>query len=325
MLFFSASRRTMSMSKTFFASAAALGVATLSVALLAAATPDIAHRAGVVATVGGHTVTTGDIEDRIASIPLFQLAQFGLTADVIRRAITNDVLVPDALYVAGAEARKLGQRLPTSYEVKRALSNATLRASRESVSPAISRYAQPERFSVWRILCKTREDAIAVLAAAKKDPTPQAFTVLARERSQDKATYLRSGNLGFLSIDGASNEAGLRVDAAVVKAATTVRDGELVPSAVPEGDGFAVVWRRGTVAATRRTFEDAAPQIRDTLFRQRVEQAQKKLLDDLRTKNLSMLNEALINTLEIAPETASVIPRKRAAQAAPSGAASSRP
>ncbi len=337
----SVSRAARTVSAALIATGACAGLAVASVAFAAGPAPsgaapssaapgsDAEHRAVVVARVGTHVITTGDVEERIAAIPFFQLAQFGLTADEIRRKILNDVLVPDALYVVAAETRKLDKKLPTSQEVTRALSNATLRATRANVGAAAAismadvkayydenraRYEQPERYSIWRILCKTRDEAAQVIAAAKKDSTTQAFTVLAREKSLDKATYLRSGNLGFLSSDGASNEAGLHVDPAVVKAATTVRDGELVPVPVAEGDAFAVVWRRGTVSATRKTLDDAASQIRDTLFRQRLEQSQKQLMVDLRAKNLTALNEALVNTIEIAPENGSVVPRKRPGQ-----------
>ena len=112
--------------------------------------------------------------------------------------------------------------------------------------------------NLWRILCKTRDEAETVLAAAKRDLTIPKYNELAREHSIDKATNLRGGNLGFVCPDGTSNEAGLKVDPALVKAAVAVKDGELVAqSRSPEASGFAVVWRRSTVPATQRTVEDA--------------------------------------------------------------------
>jgi peptidyl-prolyl cis-trans isomerase C len=42
------------------------------------------------------------------------------------------------------------------------------------------------------------------------------------------------------------------VNPAIVAAAARVRDGDIVPDVVPEGDRFAVVWRRGTLAAIHR-------------------------------------------------------------------------
>ena len=72
-----------------------------------------------------------------------------------------------------------------------------------------------------------------------------------------------------MSADGVSNEAGVRVDPTLVKAAGAVKDGELVPHPVPEGASFAVVWRRGTVPASKRTVEESSAQIRAALFRDR--------------------------------------------------------
>jgi peptidyl-prolyl cis-trans isomerase C len=246
---------------------------------------DAARRAQVVATLGGRTITVGELEGRIAAMPPFQRATLGDTPDAVRRKYLSEVLVPEVLLSIAAAEAKLDQQLPSSYGVERALSQATIRSLRDRIGSAAaipiedvqkyyddnrSRYDTPERYQLWRILCKTREEAAEVIAAAKKSPTPKEFGDLAREKSIDKATFLRAGNLGFVSADGASNEPGLRVDPSIVRAAQAVRDGDIVPSPVPEGDAFAVVWRRGTIPANKRTVDDAAAQIRDTLWRTRV-------------------------------------------------------
>src|SRR5262249_34647596 len=118
-------------------------------------------------------------------------------------------------------------------------------------------YDAPDRINIWRILLKTKEDAEGVLADAKKDLTVQHWNQLARDKSIDKTTAMRSGNVGFVGTDGSSNEAGVRVDPAVVTAVKGVKDGELVPTVIADGDGFEVVWRRGTVGAAHRSFEDS--------------------------------------------------------------------
>ena len=144
-----------------------------------------------------------------------------------------------------------------------------------------ARYDAPARYQVWRILCKTSDEARAVIAAAQADPTPKTFAQLARDHSQDKATALRSGNLGFLTADGTSNEPGLRVDPAVVRAAQAVRDGDIVPAPVLEGELFSVVWRRGSTAAQKRTVEEVAAPIREILARERVKTAVDALVASL--------------------------------------------
>jgi peptidyl-prolyl cis-trans isomerase C len=287
---------------------------------------DVERRAQVVATLGAgptmRSITVGELEDRVAAMPPFQRATFGDTPSAVRRKFLSDVLVPEVLLAMGGADAKLDQQLPTSYGVERARSQATVRALRDRIGPAAAipmqdvqkyyddnraRYDTPERYQLWRILCKTREEAVAVVAAAKKEPTPKEFGELAREHSIDKATFLRAGNLGFVSADGASNEPGLRVDPSIVHAAQAVHDGDIVPSPVPEGDGFAVVWRRGTIAANKRTVEDAAAQIRDALWKARVEKGTHDLLDGLRSAKLRDVHEELLDTLEVPSGDAGVI------------------
>ena len=152
---------------------------------------------------------------------------------------------------------------------------------------------------------------------AKKDATVSNFNALAREHSIDKATNMRGGNLGFLSPDGTSNEPGLKVEVDVVKAVQKVKDGELVPEPVAEAGNFAVVWRRGTVAPSKRSIEDVTGQIKDTLFRERVDKATQKLLDDLRAKDVKDVNESLLAIVEVSPADGTISATRRPGQVAP--------
>lgn len=291
-----------------------------------------ARRATVVARIGARVITTAELEDRLAAVPRFQLATFGNSPDAIRRKFLEDILVPEVLYADGAEDKHLDAEPLTEHQLLRARSNATLRVVRAQIGPATaiplddvkkyyeanrSKYESPERINVWRILCKTKEEAIGVLADAKKDPTIATFTSLARDHSLDKATSMRGGNLGFLGPDGASNEAGLKADPVLVRAAQRVKDGEFAPLPIPEGEYFAIVWRRGTVGATHKTLEEVASQIRDVLWKEKKEQAEKRLLDDLRARDVSQLNPALIDTIEISTNDGAVLPRRRPGQVPP--------
>lgn len=283
--------------------------------------PDAARRARIVLTVGARRVTVGELEDHVAAIPLYQLSQFGGSKEAVARAYLDQVLVRDLVLAAGAEQRELDKQLPTKQLVERALSGATLRKNRINYASAASipmadvqayydanrsRFDSPERINLWRILCKTRDEAISVLETARKESSIAKFNDLAREHSIDKATNLRGGNLGFVAPDGTSNEAGVKVDPALVRAAQTVKDGELVPQPVTEGSGFALVWRRSTVPANRRSVEESSPQIRSALFRERTEAAEKKLIDELRAKNLKEENDGLLGIVELRPFDAGV-------------------
>lgn len=293
------------------------------------ASADAERRAKVAVRVGEPPVTVrvtvGELEDRLAAIPPFQLRTFGDSREAIVKKYVDDVLVRDLLLGAGAEQRGLAKELPWEHQLQRARSSATLRALRKDTpSPnAIpmedvkrfyeenrSRFDSPERINVWRILCKTRDEADTVLAAAKRDPTIAKYNDLAREHSIDKATNLRGGNLGFLAADGTSNEAGLKVDPALVQAASTVKDGEFVAQPVPEAGAFAVVWRRATVPANKRTLEESTAQIRTTLYRERTEAAEKKLMTDLRARNVKEVNYDLLKIIELgATDAGLTIPR----------------
>lgn len=298
---------------------------------------DAARRAKIALKVGSRTVTVGELEDRLAEIPPFQAATFGASRDEIVKAYVDQVLIRDLVLGSGAEERKLDKSPATRLQLQRARSTATLRALRsgELKSPAQipmedvrkyyednrSRFDSPERVNLWRILCKTHDEAETVLAAAKKDLTIPKFNDLARDHSIDKATSFRGGNLGFVAPDGVSNEAGVRVDPVLVKAASSVIDGELVPQPVAEGSGFAVIWRRTTVGATRRTIEDATAQIRSTLYRERIEATEKKLIDELRAKHVRDANTDLLKIIVIPPFDAGLtLPRSipRVPAAAPS-------
>jgi peptidyl-prolyl cis-trans isomerase C len=285
-----------------------------------------AHRQVVVARVGPRAVSAGELEDRLARIPRYQLRTFGLTAPEVRRGFFDKVILREVLLALGAEERHLTREIEVEQTLDRTLSSATLRALIESIGPgnAISadeiqryydanraRYDAKERIGIWRILCPTRDEALAVIAEAKKDGSVPEFTKLAREHSTDKATNLRGGNLGFVAEGGASSEPGLLVDPAVFKAAQAVKDGELVPLPVAEGTSFSVVWRRGTQAAIHRSLDDVKVQIQDAVLRQKREAAQKALLDRLRAEKVTQLDESLLGSFDVSIDDGKIRGRKK--------------
>jgi peptidyl-prolyl cis-trans isomerase C len=291
-----------------------------------------ARRDMPVAHIDAAAITVGELEDRLAAVPRFQLQVFGDTPDAIRHKFLDQVLVPETLYAIGAQAEHLDAQPAVKGKIDRALTNATLRALRAELGTAATipqgdvqkyfdqnrgRYDTPERYMVWRILCHTREEAVAVIEAARKDPSIPTFNALARDHSVDKATNQRGGNLGVLTLDGASSEAGLRVDPAIVKAAAAVKDGELVPTPVPESGNFAVVWHRGTIPAVHRSLEQSAAQIRDTLWKEREEAAAKKLMAELRARSGAEVNDSLLDGIDISPSDGTIVPRHRPGEVAP--------
>jgi peptidyl-prolyl cis-trans isomerase C len=296
------------------AACAFVGVALVGVAATGAVTraddggAAQTRRDRVVARIGDDgAVTVGELEDVLASMPRFQRATYGATADAIRRRVLEEVAIPHALLARAAAARGVATDPATKYALDRARSGATVRALRARVGDPSTvgeaearayyaanhdRYESAARYQIWRILCATRDEALAVLAAAQADATPSNFETLAREHSLDKATNLRAGNLGFLDAEGAGVDPGVRVDSSVVQAAMRVRDGDLVASPVPEGEHFAVVWRRGTRPGSHRAFADAAGEVRRLLADERTHTATRDLVASLRAAHLRDLDDA---------------------------------
>lgn len=295
------------------------------------------HAGTVVARVGARTITVGEMEARLRRLTPLQLRSYGSTPEQIRKKFLEDVLVPEVLLESGADARKLATQYPTSYDVDRTKADATLRAIHKQIGPSSSisdddarkyyeehkdLYDAPERYNLWRIVLGTKEEADAVLADAKKDLTPDHWNKLAREKSIDKTSSMRGGNLGFVSADGSSNESGTKIDPVVVKAAQAVKDGELLPVPIEEPIGWSVVWKRGTVGASKRTFEESAAQIKDTLFKQRVEREMKKLTDKLRSEKVKDYTPDILDTIDLTQAEGSIVPKKRPGQVPPIGAPS---
>jgi peptidyl-prolyl cis-trans isomerase C len=319
-----------------YLSAMALALAIVAVSggpTSAAMSPaEAARRSGVVLRLGSKEITAGELEDRLATVPRFQLLSMGNTPDEIRRRFLAEVIVPEVLVAEAAEKQHIDQEPQIHSSIRRALAGATIRVARASAGSINSitkdeirkywtenrtKFDTPTRYNVWRILCSKREEAVSVIDAAKASLTVDSFTKLAREHSIDKATEQRAGNLGFLDLEGNSNEAGLKVDPAVAKAAASVKDGELVDQPVPEGKAFAVVWHRGTVPAAHRTAEEAGPQIREAIYRQRMEAATSGVVEELRRDHLIESNEGVLNGIEVSSVDGEVVPRRRPGQVPP--------
>ena len=268
----------------------------------------------VVVRVGDRTVTAGELERRIASIPPFQLKTLGRSADEVRKNFVEQGVVRELLLSEGGAAAKLDARPEVRERIRGLLRGALIARTRgeaaatASITEAnvkgfydrnVAKYNAPPRIAIWRILVGTREDAARVLEEIKKDPKSAHWNDIAREKSIDKATNMRGGALGFVAPDGSTAEPGVVVDLAVLRAAASVADGEFAPEPVREGKGWAVVWRRQSMKAVVRTIEQETPAIRQTIAHERGEAKVKELVERLRRERVSALNEAAVDQLEI--------------------------
>jgi peptidyl-prolyl cis-trans isomerase C len=281
---------------------------------------DAARRSAVVVKQGTTSLTVAQVEDGLARVPTFQLPAFGKTEDEIRRTFLEKQVLPDLLLARAAEKGSAGSDAWVSLKVKQATGNAARRnapvppATREEIDAYYTQhkeaFSQEERILVWRILIASRDEAVVLLKNLKTAGTVKAFTEAARDKSLDKASYLRSGNLGFLLPDGTSVEAKLKMDPALVKAARTVKDGEFVPEVVPEGEAFAIVWRRGSTARTEVTVDKAEATIREKLERSAREKADRALIERLRKERLTEVDTAGLGAFEVDIGTGSIFVKK---------------
>ncbi len=305
--------------------ALALGIALAATASATTSVHADAPLDAIVARVGERTITVREVERRIAQVPPFQLRSFGRTPEEIRRRFVEEVLVREQLLSQGALAEGLDARPEVEERVRAILRSAVLgrlRVDTATSSPVTDdevrayyeanqdKFRSPPRIALWRILVGTRKEAEEILASLGKDLTPKRWNEIARERSLDKATSLRGGNLGFVAPDGSTAEPGLKVDPRLVEAASRVKDAEVVGEPVPEGDRFAVVWRRQSMKAVNRTLEQEAPSIRQVLAHNKAEARVKDLLARLRKEHLAEHNPDYVDLIDIS-STGDLQPVKR--------------
>jgi peptidyl-prolyl cis-trans isomerase C len=267
-----------------------------------------------VVTVGSAKVTVDELSRRLAALAPFQLATYGSTPAEIRRGYVDKVLVPELLRDQEATQRQLERtpRVQDRYRdvLRRALEQQLRDAADQSVTPedvdrAVttqrSTFEQPRRIRIWRILTATEDAARDALRRAAGSEGPTEWGRLAREASLDKATSMRHGDLGFVRSDGQTDVPSVRVDPALFAAAERLKDGQVAPDPVREGDKFAAVWRRGTLPATELDRVQAAPRVRELLVRERVEHARQRLVDQLRRSFVTVQDAAPLDAIELNP------------------------
>lgn len=268
----------------------------------------------VVATVGPRKITVDELTRRMAAVQPFLLRDYGHNADEVRRNFLERVLIREALFVQSAIDRKLAERTDVKERINGAFRSGMLTAVRFEVtkqSPVTdeeikqyydanwSKFHMSGRIAISRILLATREEAVELLKDFQAAPSPQRWAELAREKSLDKLTAMQGGNFGFITPEGATDDPGLRVDAALMKAAVTVQNGQLVPEPVKEGDRWAVIWRRSSEQALERPLEKEMPSIRGILTHDKVEKRTALLLEQLRKDHVTALDPTALDLLDI--------------------------
>lgn len=253
----------------------------------------------VVLRVGSRTLTRSELQARLSSLGPAGLFALGNSPQQRLQAYVQRYVVPELLLDEAAHGRKLEQDPTLQPQRDQLLGAALERRIAQEVEAEIddaqvaayfeqhrSELERPSALLIWRILVDSHEKAQEVAEQAKGAGGPMRWRELCRERSLDEATKLRGGTLGFVRADGSTDVPQLRVDPALFQAASAVADGALVPTPVPEGEHFAVVWRRGHRDATVAQLSEFAASIRAVLVRERTRDRLTQLLQQLRQRNV---------------------------------------
>jgi peptidyl-prolyl cis-trans isomerase C len=152
----------------------------------------------------------------------------------------------------------------------------------------LAEYVKPEEVRVSAIILKNKAQAERVLLEAKGEAgkTNKGFRDLVMKYSADEESKLRGGDLRYLDMQNKD------VPAAVIKGAFGLLSTGDVSPVVDAGNGtFYILKQTGRRKAMTKAFDDAKPQIRNKLFRDKRLAAQKKFIDDLRTNAKIEINE----------------------------------
>ena len=267
----------------------------------------------VVARVGDTTITARELDRRMKEMPRNVLETMGSTPAEIRRAYLDQVLVPAALFAEEAKAKGLSERRDVRDRVLSVLRLVLVRdLKKEAGADKVAdedvrafyqanadKFSVPKRLAIYRILLGSEAEANALLKELGGAPDPKSWNDIARDKSLDKATRLRGGNLGLVAEDGTTGQAGEKVDLAVYAAADAVKDGELVPRPVKEGDKWGVVWKRQSAKASVRSLELEAENIKASLADERLKKVTQDLVTRLRAELVTELNPELCDMVSV--------------------------
>jgi hypothetical protein len=102
---------------------------------------------------------------------------------------------------------------------------------------------------------------------------------------------------GGVRADGSTDVPQVRVAPVVYETVAQLRDGDLAPAAVKEGDYWALIWRRGTRPAVNVSVRQAQPEIERQLALHNARVAQQALIEQLRTQHLTEYEPNLLEAI----------------------------
>jgi hypothetical protein len=157
-------------------------------------------------------------------------------------------------------------------------------------------FEKPLRLRLFRILLNSKTEAEELRRTLTKDTTIDEFRKIAREKSVDRATHERGGDLGFVWPDGSTDVPQVRVEVSLYEAALSLSDGEIAPQIVPEDGRFAIIWRRGMKPQVPLN-DESRRTARLRLLEQKREFATARLLDELKAAHVRERTDVLLGKL----------------------------
>ena len=157
-------------------------------------------------------------------------------------------------------------------------------------------YVTPAQVRASAIILKSKAQAERVLLDARGDAgkTNKGFRDLVAKYSADQETKLRGGDLRYF--DASDKE----LPAPVVAAAFALANTGDVSDVVAAGNGtYYILKQTGRHKALALSYDQAKPQIRNTLFRAKRLAAEKTLVDELRAKAKIEIDEANLAKVRI--------------------------
>lgn len=267
--------------------------------------PGERHDAAVVARVGGRSVRLGDLRKTIDAAPPTIRDQYRSEPE---RLVELYEAFLRAELLARAAARTLGdadgpRRATREAAVETMLrEQAKARAARTPISDAeVAAYFaahrhefnRPEMRRASHIQVADRQQAMALLAELR-DADSHRFRKLALERSEDRETRLRGGDLRYFDREGrAQNRLDLSIEAALAEAAFEIAEvGGIAPRPIAVKERFSIVMLTGRRPATEPELDEVSERIRAILQENAQRDAHARFVDTLRAQTPVVVFEA---------------------------------
>ena len=274
---------------------------------------DRARREKVVAEIGDLRITLGELEDRINKQSPFLRARY---ADPEKRREFLDNMIRFELLAKAAKKRGYDREDEVRRQVKQMEVQTLMRKefdekiSPESVSTQEVQafydahradYVKPEMVRASHILVADRARAEELLKKARDPQTDnRAFRQMAQESSEDADSKTRGGDLRYFARPAERTPEDPEVAGEIAEAAFALKNvGDVAPRLVKIANGFSIVKLTGRRPAVSRSIEDATPQIRNRLWREKRQKAIDDFVENLRKNRRVELHEELLNLIVI--------------------------